>query len=195
MQNRIYKEDKGQEFGTWPDKVSRLMYAGIMPIVLSQIELPNNIADYGGANGLLKEYIPNATSIDIDPSKKPDIVDNIILHKGKYDLVFMRYVLHYLAGEEIATMLQNINSRLVIIQFTNEEEDLELKQKISQDNEAKKYFRTKEQLFALFKDFVILNAIEIDYKVTPEFYKNRLQINTDISHNEQIQIIELEKKK
>lgn len=193
MQNQTYKEDGGTTFGTWQDPVSQLMYDAIMPIALTQTNTAGTVADYGGANGLIKKWIPHAITIDIDATKKPDIVDNILTHPETYNLVLLRYVLHYLTDNEITTMLANIKRNCCIIQFTNENEDLKIKNQISQGNEATKYFRTTTQLMQLLQDHNIQNHTTITYKVTPDFYQNRLGIQTTLHHNETINIINLSK--
>ena len=96
-----YKEDKGQEFGTWKDSVSKFLYDSSTKDILKKIDIPKNVGDYGGGNGLLKQHIPHATTIDIDKSKNPDIVENILKHSKHYDLVVLRYVLHYLTDSEV----------------------------------------------------------------------------------------------
>lgn len=194
MQKRIYKEDEGTNFGLWNDDVSRLMYHNIMPLVVGQFDFQGTVADYGGANGLLKDWIPQAVTIDIDESKKPDIVDDITTHSEEYDNVYMRYVLHYMNDEQIGRMLANIKHKLIVVQFTNEQEDLTIKNLISNGNEDDKHFRDKKELFGLFADFAIYKAIEVSYEVTPAFYANRLQVETDLSHKESIQIIGMERK-
>lgn len=193
MPKNTYNEDQGLQFGQWTDDVSRLMYRDVMPLAVSQIDFTGSVADYGGANGIVKDYIPQAVSIDIDESKQPDIVDDITTHQGNYDIVLARYVLHYLDDEQVRQMASIIQNRLVVIQFTNEANDLAIKRQISDSNEAQKHFRTKDELYSLFTDFTVRKALQLEYTVTPEFYKNRLQIDTELSHQEQIQIIEMEK--
>ncbi len=109
MQKKIYKEDKGTEFGKWFDSISKLIYFDSVKDILSKIDTHGIIADYGGANGILKQFIPNIITIDIDASKKPDIVDNILTHKGNYDLIIIRFVLHYLNDYEVLELFENIN--------------------------------------------------------------------------------------
>jgi hypothetical protein len=184
MQNIIYKEDKGIDFGKWSDKISKLMYFDSVKDILSKIELPKRIADYGGANGILKNFIPNIITIDIDESKNPDIVDNILIHKGDYDLIIIRFVLHYLNDYEIIQLFENIKSyhkgNTLIIQFTNED----LKSKYNNSKNEFKYFRTKNQLEKLLPNFTKIYSIQ--YKCTKEFYKNRLNIDNSIEHKEEI---------
>ena len=187
MQRKIFKEDCGQDFGLWLDKTSKILYQDTLPIIKQISTGYKNIADYGGGNGILKSVV-NCISIDIDKSKKPDIVDNILTHKGCYDLIIMRYIWHYLSDKQIKQLLNNINSDFLLIQFINDKFNLRIKKTISKNNEYKKYFRTKKQLKRLIKNFNIIKTIKINYKVTQDFYKNRLQINTNLNHKETILI-------
>lgn len=184
MQTKIYKEDKGVRFGKWIDKVSKLMYYDSTKEILSKIKIPEIVADYGGANGILKEFIPNIISIDIDKSKNPDIIDNIITHKGKYDLIIVRFVLHYLNDYQILELFNNIKKyhkgKVLIIQFTNND----LISKYENSRNEFKYFRTENQLDALLISFKKVYVTE--YEVTKEFYKNRLDIDNAKNHNEKI---------
>jgi hypothetical protein len=109
MQNIIYKEDKGIDFGKWSDNTSKLMYFDSLKDILSKINTSGTVADFGGANGILKQFIPNIITIDIDVTKEPDILDNILTHKGVYDLIVIRFVLHYLNDYEVLQLFNNIN--------------------------------------------------------------------------------------
>lgn len=184
MQNIIYKEDKGMNFGKWSDNISKLIYFDSVKDILSKIDITGIVADYGGANGILKEFISNIISIDIDASKKPDIVDNILTHKGNYDLIIIRFVLHYLNDYEVLKLFKHIKSyhkgKILIIQFTNED----LKSKYFNSKNEFKYFRTKNQLEKLLPKFK--NIYSINYNCTKEFYKNRLNIENAKNHKEQI---------
>ena len=184
MQKIIYKEDKGTNFGKWSDDTSKLMYFDSVKDILSKIDTTGIVADYGGANGILKEFISNIISIDIDASKKPDIVDNILTHKGNYDLIIIRFVLHYLNDYEVLKLFKHIKSyhkgKILIIQFTNED----LKSKYFNSKNEFKYFRTKKQLEKLLPKFK--NIYSINYNCTKEFYKNRLNIENAKKHKEQI---------
>jgi hypothetical protein len=182
MQKKIYKQDKGLNFGKWSDKTSKLIYFDSVKDILSKIELPKKIADYGGANGILKEFIPNIISIDIDASKQPDIIDDIITHKGNYNLIILRFVLHYLNDYEVLQLFENIQNyhkgQILIIQFCNED----LKSKYANSKNEFKYFRTENQLLKLLPDCEKIYSKK--YICTKEFYKNRLNIDTDIEHKE-----------
>ena len=132
----------------------------------------------------MKNFIPNIIVIDIDKSKNPDIVDNIITHEGVYDLIIIRFVLHYLNDYELLLLFDNIKKyhkgEILIIQFTNED----LKSKYYNSKNEHKYFRTKYQLEKLLPNFK--NIYSIEYECTKEFYKNRLNIENAINHKEQL---------
>ena len=188
MQKQIFKADDGTNFGKWNDSVSKLMYYDSTEQILSKININGRVADYGGANGILKQFIPNIVSIDIDESKKPDICDNIITHKGKYDLIIIRFVLHYLNDYEVLQLFENIKSyhkgKILIIQFANND----LKSKYQNSKNEFKYFRTENQLEALLPKAKKIYSTE--YEVTQEFYKNRLNIKNAINHKEIINAYE-----
>lgn len=184
MQKKIYNEDAGINFGRWADATSKLMYFDSVQTILSKVDTSCVVADYGGANGILKDFIPAIITIDIDESKKPDIVDNIITHKGEYDLIIIRYVLHYLNDYQVLELFNNIKSyhkgKVLVIQFTNED----LKSKYYNSKNEFKYFRTQNQLEKLLPNFEHLyNA---DYQCTSDFYKNRLNIDNAVAHNESV---------
>lgn len=196
MQNKTYKLDRGRDFGKWNDKTSKLMYFDSIPTAFNMIDTTNmHVADYGGGNGILKQHITckKYTSIDIDCEKQPDITDDITIHKGNYDIIVLRYVLHYLSNEEVKRLIRHIqsfhNGYVLIIQFVNNGINLFDKQYVSKQVEKdseKKYFRSKKQLFRLLKHTNIIDYNSIKYTVYPEFYKNRLGIDTNIKHNELI---------
>ena len=184
MQNIIYKEDNGINFGKWTDATSKLIYVDSIKEILLKIDTSGKVADYGGANGILKQFIPDIITIDIDASKKPDIVDNIRTHQGNYDLIIIRFVLHYLNDYEVLQLFDNIqkyhNGKILLIQFTNED----LKSKYYNSINEFKYFRTKNQLEKLLPNFE--NIYSIEYECSKEFYKNRLSIDNAIKHKEEI---------
>lgn len=183
MPNQTYKIDQGNEFGKWTDKISKLMYFETTKNILKLIDIPDKVADYGGANGNLKLFIPNSITIDIDNSKNPDITDNIITHKGKYDLIIIRFVLHYLTDYELLQFFTNLQSyhkgKVLIIQFCNED----LKTKYFNSINEKKYFRCKNQLEKLLPE----NRVKIfskEYNCSKLFYKNRLGNKNAKAHKE-----------
>ena len=183
MQKQTYKIDQGENFGKWSDNTSKFLYQSSILEILNKIELPKKIADFGGGNGLLKEIVPSIITIDIDKTKKPDIVDNILTHKGKYDLIIIRYVLHYLNDYELIQLFNNIKSfhkgKLLIIQFCNN--DL-ISKYFNSKNEIK-YFRTENQTESLIpKGFK--KIFSMNYICSKEFYKNRLQNENAIEHSE-----------
>jgi len=181
---KIYKEDQATEFGKWKDDISKFMYFDSTKEILSKIEIPKIVADYGGANGNLKTFIPNSISIDIDNSKNPDITDNILTHKGNYSLIVIRYVLHYLDDYEVLNLFKHIKKHhkknILVIQFTNEN----LKEKYHNSVNEHKYFRTKNQLESLLPNFKHIYSQE--FECNKEFYKNRLSISNAINHKETI---------
>jgi hypothetical protein len=179
-----FEQDVGQNFGRWTDDVSRLMYRDIMPEILKDLDLAKyrQIGDLGVGNGLLKEFMPNSVSIDIDPTKNPDIIDDIRTCQLDYSFVILRYVLHYLSDIEAKSLIARIPCPALIIQFANEGNDLETKRQISQQYETKPVFhRNLQSLRSLFGTKTIMNAKRFDYTVTPEFYSNRLQAEIDNS--------------
>ena len=165
------KQDKAQEFGTWEDPVSKFLYDSSTKDILKKIGIPNNVGDYGGGNGLLKQHIPHSTSIDIDKTKNPDIVENILKHSKHYDLVVLRYVLHCLTDSEVLELFDVLNcTHVLVIQFVNED----LKSKYFNSVNECKYFRTNRQLKALLPN-KIQTIYSKNYKVDGEFYENRLE--------------------
>lgn len=169
MQKITYEIDKGINFGKWKDKTSQYLYFESTIEILKKIKIPNSVADYGGGNGLLKQFIPQIKTIDIDENKQPDLIDNILTHNNHYELVIIRFVLHYLNDYEVIELFKTINAdNILIIQFENED----LKTKYQNSINEFKYFRTEKQLKALLpKHKEIYNR---EYEVSPEFYKERL---------------------
>lgn len=192
-----YKEDQGTNFGTWDDRISRLMYRDSVPLIVGQTSLWEMqgkdllLGDYGGASGT--DWGVDSVAVDIDESKNPDIVDDVVTHPGRYDAVLMRYLLHYLSDYQIRWMLETINTQKIIVcQFVNEGHSMVIKNSISKGAEAEKYFRTSEALFALFEGsrFRIEHKVCLEYDVGSDFYKNRLGIDTILNHKEKIWIFE-----
>jgi len=176
----IYKEDQGARFGRWADDVSRFLYVDSTETILTKIQIPLRVGDYGGANGNLKRFIPNSISIDIDETKTPDICDNILTHQEKYDLVVLRYVLHYLNDYEVLQLFDAIQAtNILVIQFENNN----LKDKYHNSQNEFKYFRTTPQLNQLLPTN-IEQIYSKEYTVSPSFYKNRLGDGDYKTHKE-----------
>jgi hypothetical protein len=200
-----------ENFGNWTDDVSRFMYERHFDRIFNDKRFDlarfNRIEDFGGANGKLKAFFGNKLStIDIDETNNPDFLGNVVNYNGyasfgwrgerryfkvESDLIIIRYVLHYLTDDEIKRMFQNIKSNhkghILIVQFTNEGEDMEIKKQNS-INEIK-YFRTAQELSSLISSFEIVAADTESFTVTKEFYRNRLQNYEALPHQEQIQTI------
>jgi len=177
-----HKEDQGEEFGTWTDNISRLMYHGVMKSIIQLVDIPDSVIDYGGANGLIKQFIPHAVTVDRDTSKNPDIVADILTFKNNYKLTVIRYVLHYLNDYELLQLFDNLKVRSVlVIQFVND--DLKSKYYNSQ-NEPHKYFRSTQQLEKLLPDYPCIYTKS--YRITEQFYKNRLGPGNYKPHTETI---------
>lgn len=184
--------DQGVNFGKWGDPTSKLMYHDVMELALDGVDVTGRVADYGGANGMLKQWIPQALSVDYDLTKNPDICDDIKTHCGEYDMIVMRYVLHYMDDDTVIGLLHNIASyhagRLLIIQFVNED----LVSKYSNSIGEVKWFRDEADLRALLeRAWTIDKRRSTDYRVDAEFYRNRLQHPNPSSHDERIVIYEL----
>lgn len=190
-----FEIDKGGKFGTWTDSTSRLMYYDAMPALLNGIDTSGTVADYGGANGLLKNFIPTAISIDCDATKHPDIVADVKTHIGSYNLVVMRYLLHYLSNYEVTSLFNHLwqscpVNRILVIQFCNEDLNAKLRNSVNET----KHFRTETQLTGLFGPWLIKQTKRLSYVVGKEFYRNRLEHPNPTSHEETIVSIELTRK-
>lgn len=176
--------DGGDKFGKWDDPVSQFMYFKCMPDIIKKIPdecLIGKIGDFGGGNGLIKEFWPGAISIDNDPKKKPDILCDILYHVERYHLAVIRYVLHYLTDKEVIQLFETINAKhILVIQFVNPN----LVHKYKNSIYEIKHFRTPEQLESLMPSPVVI--YEKEYTVTPEFYANRLRLAGAFSHSETI---------
>lgn len=190
-----HDEDQGEGFGTWPDATSRIMYHDIMDLALGGVDTSGRVADYGGANGLLKQWIPNAISVDYDATKSPDICEDILGHVGDYDLIVMRYVLHYMNDQTVIGLMRHIASfhddRVLVIQFVNED----LVSKHANSIGEVKWFRDEQYLRTLLEnDWTVAARRAVDYRVDAEFYRNRLKHPNPSSHDERVVIYELTKK-
>jgi len=195
VKHQRFPVDAGVDFGRWPDATSRFMYHDVMPELLEGIDRHTNVADLGGANGLLKEWLPNSITIDTDESKNPDVVADISFYTGDHDLLVLRYVLHYFDDEEAIKLFRHLHSyhrgSVLIIQFVNED----LPAKYANSHNEVKYFRNQLQLAMLFGGGLwrIANQTTVSYKVEAEFYRNRLGgDHTYTGHDEAVTSILLE---
>jgi len=185
------KVDQGTLFGTWTDPVSRFMYHEFLDSLVRNniIQFEGTVGDFGGANGLLKKYIPDhhVTTIDKDRTKQPDIVDDILYHNGGYNTAFTRYVMHYLNDQQVIHFVNRVNAdKLLMIEFTNED----LRSKYLNSRNELKFFRTRSQLEALLGGGAKLLHSE-QYTVDEEFYRNRLGLHHATPHEETVNLYEV----
>ncbi len=195
--------DQGTAFGTWDDRVSKLMYQDSTKLFNTDIK-DKKVADFGGANGLLGKAlnIKNYIVVDIDNEKQNTeqfINDSILTHQGEYDTIVIRYVLHYLSDNEVKELVNNIKSfhkgELIILQFTNEGNNLKEKLRVSktfeQPTDGKKFFRTRNELFDLLNELGFPEEIkEVRFSINEEFYNNRFGLDIDSTcHTEELQYI------
>lgn len=202
---KSYALDQGKGFGKWPDAVSRLMYQTSTELFFGDLDFSDlHVADYGGANGLLGTQLKcrSYTVVDKDSSKVSSPVfinEDILTHKGGYDVIILRYVMHYLSDINILYLLKHIMSfhkgQLYIMQFTNEGVSLEIKKSISkhfeQGPDGRKYFRGQKQLTGLFNVLpprTPVSVSEVGYRVTEQFYRNRFGLNIvePVEHRETV---------
>lgn len=191
----MHNEDQGTAFGTWPDAVSRLMYHDVMPFALNGVDTSGSVADLGGANGLLKQWIPHAVTVDYDATKNPDICQDILAYRGNHDLIVLRYVLHYMNDQTVIGLMRHIASyhdgRVLIIQFVN----YDLVAKYANSVSEVKWFRDEATLRTLLEnDWTVVARRVVDYQVDAEFYRNRLNHPNPSSHDEQIVTYELSRR-
>lgn len=192
-----HDEDQGVKFGTWPDPTAQLMYHDIMPLALSGIDTAGRVADYGGANGLLKRFIPHAITVDYDETKSPTICDDILRHRGTYDLIVMRYVLHYMNNEDVRRLFRHLGSfhkgRILLIQFVNDDDSL--LDKLHNSVGETKWFRGEGELRRLIVGpWQIASRKAVDYRVGADFYRWRLDHPNPCPHDETVVIYELERR-
>ena len=188
-----HTEDQGAAFGRWPNKTARLMYHDIMPLALNGVDTTGRVADYGGANGLLKEWVPQAVTVDYDVTKGPDICADIRTYVGEYDLIVLRYVLHYMPDEDVRALLKHMASyhkgRLLCIQFANQN----LVAKNANSVGETKWFRTPAHTARLVEEhWQPVSRKTVEYEVDAEFYRWRLNHPNPTGHNETLIITELE---
>lgn len=189
----VFQADQGALFGTWSDRTSRLLYHDCMTVLLSQIQVTGPVVDLGGANGLSRQWFPDVVTVDIDPSKKPDVLADVTTFTNTRETVFMRYLLHYLSDNDVRRMFANLwNSparQVIVVQFVNDDIDVKLYNSVGES----KVFRNEVQLCELFPSWVIKTRTVIDYEVDPEFYRNRLGHPNPTPHRETILGLELVK--
>ena len=178
--------DDGVAFGTWDDPTSKLMYCDVMPLLLSGVNTTGVVVDLGGGNGLLKKWIPQAISVDTDQAKNPDVLENALTHTGTYDLVVMRYLLHYLDDLQVVALMNHLalyhDGQILLIQFVNEDTRV----KYVNSAHEKKYFRTEWELNKLLTPWKTVNRVAVEYVVRGEFYENRLGLSGCSDHPETI---------
>lgn len=183
--------DQGTAFGTWTDRTSRLIYHDAMPALLSGIEHPERVLDLGGANGLSREWFPDALTVDVDRSKQPDIVADALVYTPLQapDLVLIRYVLHYLPDRSVRALLHHVASYhdgpVLLIQFVNDDLDAKLANSF---NEGPRHFRSEVHLHGLVDQppWQLVRRIALEYVVDPEFYTHRLGHPTGTAHLERV---------
>lgn len=191
----LHNEDQAEDFGKWGDETSKLMYHDVMPLALLGVDVSGNVADLGGANGLLKEWVPQAITVDYDISKSPDICADILAYRGKHDLLVIRYVLHYMNDQTVIGFMRHIagyhDGPVLIIQFVNDD----LVSKHANSIGEIKWFRDENHLRTLLEnDWVVAKRRAVGYVVDADFYRNRLKHPNPSSHDEEIVIYELTRK-
>lgn len=180
--------DAGTEFGTWDDETSRLIYRDAMPALLSGVDTRAKVLDLGGGNGLLRRWFDDVTTVDNDAAKQPDVLADITTYHptGTYDLVVLRYVLHYLSNAGVYTMMHRLatwhTGPLLVVQFVNDD----LHAKYANSRNETKWFRTEEQLCALLGPWQPTHRVAVEYDVVPEFYANRLAHPNPTGHPERV---------
>jgi|GEM_PF-2545710 hypothetical protein len=185
----VFAADEGTKFGTWGDPTSQLLYRDVMPVFLSGVDTSYRVFDLGGANGLLRHFIPHALTVDIDPTKAPDVVADCLKWKPKWfprpSLAVLRYVLHYLTDTQATKLFNHLATwadRVLVIQFVTDPEHLAAKTHNSV-NEVK-WFRSEPELLALLGEWKVLDRKRLDFTVDAEFYRRRLLHPNPISHPE-----------
>lgn len=195
--------DGGTTFGTWTDSCAQYMYkTSFLELVNTEQFRGMNVLDVGGGNGLLKTLLSeaNVTTVDIDANKRPDICQDALTYipDTSPDVVFARYVLHYLTTTQATRLLAHIGTyckRMVIIQFVNDWSAIDIKRSISQGSgdHAKTFYRWGD-LFALCdrQPWVINRTATTKTTITAEFYRNRLGVSGARQHTESIVMLELQ---
>jgi hypothetical protein len=178
--------DQGSNFGKWDNETARLMYSDVMPALLNGVKTGGSVVDLGGGNGLLKEWIPLAVTVDSDKTKNPDITADILEYEGNHDLVVIRYVLHYLPDVKVKQFFNHLSGyhsgQVLVIQFVNED----IQAKLANSVNEVKYFRTESQLLKLLSPYRVSSRKKIEYTVSPDFYRQRLGHTNPTAHEEAV---------
>lgn len=187
-------QDQGTAFGTWNDPVSRFIYreAPRLWIEALGIDPTRPTVDLGGGNGLLREYFTDLTTVDSDPTKDPDKVADVTLWLPpvgqEQPQAVARFLLHYLSDARVRLLLETVAvyaERFYLIQFVND--DLPAKYGNSR-HEGLRYFRTGADLDRLVESspWSVGSRWEHEYRVTPDFYENRLGPGLYQPHDERM---------
>lgn len=183
----MFEVDQGVDFGKWGDATSQFMYNESLDLILPLVRLHGSVGDFGGANGILKNYHYPVTTIDVDASKAPDVVDDILTHTGEYDIAWARYVMHYLTDQQVMQFLDNVRApRIIIVQFVNDDLHTKYRNSVGET----KYFRTGEQMKALLPS-AAREVMSLSYHVSASFYANRLGLKDATPHGETIKVYEI----
>lgn len=183
--------DAGTAFGTWDDETSRLIYRDAMPALLSGVDAGAKVLDLGGGNGLMRRWFDDLTTVDSDAAKRPDVLADITTHRptGTYDLVLLRYVLHYLSDKQVRTLMHHVtgwhHGPLLVVQFVAPDANALAAKQANSVNEVK-HFRTEPELRGLLTPWQPVHRVAVEYDVVPEFYANRLAHPNPTGHPERV---------
>lgn len=188
--------DQGTRFGTWTDETSRLLYRDAMPALLNGVDTSGSVLDLGGGNGLLRQFIPHALTVDSDASKNPDILADITEFYCECDLAVLRYVLHYMSDKKLVKLFADLRDsdakRVLVIQFVNDD----LEAKLANSVNELKWFRSELDLRVLISacGWVVTKRKRLEYRVEAEFYRNRLNHPNPTAHDEAVVSLLLERR-
>lgn len=172
--------DQGTAFGTWPDEVSRWLYHDSVPLWIEALDVDTQAltVDLGGANALLRPWFPQLITVDSDPTKQPDVTADVTRWQPgtEFPQAVLRYVLHYLPDHTVATLLQTVatyTDHLYVVQFTNP--DVHVKDRNSR-YEPQRWWRSDQDLDRLLAhpSWEDTQTTSWRYRVTEQFYRNRL---------------------
>lgn len=184
--------DQGTRFGTWPDTTSRLLYHDLTPAHLSGLPLDGRVVDLGGGNGLLREYVPQAVTVDSDPTKEPDVVADITTWHplDRVDLAVCRYVTHYLTDDQLDTMLATVARYSPLLCLTAITTNPAIKD--ANPDPAPRYWRDRLTLRdAIAPAWRVRTWRGFDVEVGADFYRNRLGVEHP-GHREHLTTYHLE---